>query len=106
MLSKKIKDIKNRQMFEKNELVKIKIKFLFKNLLNNSLFNKNEYERSSLIQFFLIYYLKKISKTRITRRCILNNRSRINNRKFGVSRIFFRELLQFGIIPGYNKAVW
>ena len=106
MLSKKIKDIKNRQMFEKNELVKIQFKFLFKNLLNNPLFNKNEYQRSLLIQSFLIYSFKKISKTQITRRCILNNRSRVSNRKFGVSRIFFRELLQFAIIPGYSKAIW
>lgn len=106
MLSKKIKDIKNRQLFEKKELIKIQFKFLFKNLLNNPLFKINDYQRSSLIKSFLIYSLKNISKTKVTRRCILNNRSRITNRKFGVSRIFFRELLQFGIIPGFSKAVW
>ena len=43
MLSTKMKDIKNRQKFEKKELVKIQFKFLFKNLLNNPVFNKNDY---------------------------------------------------------------
>lgn len=101
-----MKDIKNRQKFEKKELVKIQFKFLFKNLLNNPVFNKNDYQRSLLIKSFLKYSLTKISKTKINRRCILNNRSRITTRKFGVSRIIFRELLQFGIIPGFSKAVW
>lgn len=106
MLSTKLKDIKYRQKFEKKELTKIQFKFLFKNLLNNPLYIKNDYHRSLLIKSFLNYSSTNISKTKINFRCILNNRSRISTRKFGVSRIIFRELLQFGIIPGFIKAVW
>jgi ribosomal protein S14 len=106
MLFIRIKDIKNREKFEKNELAKIQFKFLFRNLLNITTFDKNAYQRSLLIKFFLSYSLVKASKTKISRRCILNNRSRITTRKFGVSRIIFRELLQSGVIPGFSKAVW
>lgn len=101
-----MKDIKNRQKFEKKEFLKIQLKFLFKNLLNNPIFSTKDYQRAVLIEFFLNYSLKIISKTRINRRCILTNRSRVSIRKFGVSRILLRELLSFGIIPGFRKAVW
>jgi len=106
MLSIKIKDIKNRQNFYKNELLKTQIKFIFKNLLNNSI-KKGEYKMHSvLLCSFLKMSLIRISKTKIKRRCILNNRSRTSTRKFGISRTIFRELLQFGVIPGFVKAVW
>jgi len=39
------------------------------------------------------------------RRCILTNRSRGSIRPFNVARSKLRELLQFGILPGYKKAV-
>ena len=61
---------------------------------------------SSLLLLFLKLSWFKSSKTVITRRCILNNISRTSIRKFGISRTVFRELLQFGVIPGYVKAVW
>jgi len=106
MLAKKIKDIKNRQKFYKQELSKLQIKFLFKHLLNSFIIKKNYKLYSSLLLTFLKLSSFKSSKTLITRRCILNNRSRTSIRKFGISRIAFRELLQFGVIPGYVKAVW
>jgi ribosomal protein S14 len=105
MLSIKIKDIKNRKEFYKKELLKIQVKFLFKNLLNNPTVKKTTRARSTLLYSFLQLFSKS-SKTKIRRRCVLNNRSRITNRKFSISRIIFRELLRFGIIPGYAKAVW
>jgi ribosomal protein S14 len=106
MLFIRIKDIKNRGKFEKKELVKIQFKFLLRNLLNITSLDKNDYQRYLLTKCFLIYSLTKASKTRVSRRCIFNNRSRITTRKFGVSRIIFRELLQSGVIPGFGKAVW
>lgn len=105
MLSIKIKDINNRKKFHKKELLKIQIKFLFKNLLNNPILKKTPKAHSIFLHSFL-QLSSKISKTKIRRRCVLNNRSRVANRKFSISRIVFRELLQFGIIPGYKKAVW
>lgn len=46
------------------------------------------------------------SPTRIHNRCSLTGRPRGYLRKFGVSRIAFRELVQKGEIPGVRKASW
>jgi len=42
----------------------------------------------------------------MTNRCVLNNRGRGVLRPYGISRTLMRELMQFGVIPGYSKAVW
>jgi len=47
-----------------------------------------------------------ISKTKVVRRCILTNRGRSCTRPYNISRMVLRELLQFSILPGYQKAVW
>ena len=35
-----------------------------------------------------------------------DNRGRGVLRPYGISRTLMRELMQFGVIPGYSKAVW
>ena len=101
MLSLKVKDNKVRQEFFRSENSKRLRKFLFINILNNKINNKE----------FAVCLLKRIlnqriSKVRINRRCIVNNRGRSSIRAFGISRVYLRELLQFGLVPGYSKAVW
>lgn len=106
MMYLKFKDNKLRQKFKKFEL-QYKLKyFIYKNILsyiNNStnllLTNKK------LIYFQIFKRKKKNYSTKIVRRCILTNRSK-SFRPFKVSRIIARELMGFGIIPGYSKAVW
>ena len=44
--------------------------------------------------------------TRIRNRCSLSGRPRAFIRKFGVSRITFRELALNGKIPGVTKSSW
>lgn len=44
--------------------------------------------------------------TRKVNRCSLTGRRRAYLRKFGVSRITFRELASNGEIPGVTKASW
>jgi len=39
-------------------------------------------------------------------RCKLTGRSRGYMRQFGISRITFREMASFGLIPGVKKASW
>jgi small subunit ribosomal protein S14 len=39
-------------------------------------------------------------------RCKITGRSRGYMRQFGVSRITFREMASFGLIPGVKKASW
>src|SRR6476646_10011220 len=46
------------------------------------------------------------SPTRIRNRCSLSGRPRAYHRKFGVSRITFRELALAGKIPGVTKSSW
>jgi small subunit ribosomal protein S14 len=44
--------------------------------------------------------------TRLNRRCAISGRSRSYYRKFGVSRIAFRELALRGHLPGIRKSSW
>ncbi len=49
---------------------------------------------------------KNSSKIRIRNRCSMSGRPRGYKRKFGVSRIQFRELALSGKIPGIIKSSW
>jgi small subunit ribosomal protein S14 len=44
--------------------------------------------------------------TRLHNRCIMSGRPRAYMRKFGISRIAFRDLALEGKIPGVRKASW
>jgi ribosomal protein S14 len=102
MLSSKIKDLKIRNSIKKVEKIKNVKKFLFVSLMN-----KKETEPSVVISFLKNKNkIKNKSKTRMTNRCVLNNRGRGVLRPYGISRTLMRELMQFGVIPGYSKAVW
>ncbi|HKL18567.1 MAG TPA: 30S ribosomal protein S14 [Halalkalibaculum sp.] len=46
------------------------------------------------------------SPTRLNNRCSLTGRARGYIRKYGISRIKFRELALDGKIPGVRKASW
>ncbi len=46
------------------------------------------------------------SPTRLHNRCMVTGRSRSYYRKFGVSRLVFRELALQGKIPGVIKSSW
>jgi len=46
------------------------------------------------------------SPTRVITRCSLTGRPRGNFRKFGLSRMKFRELAHRGLLPGVTKASW
>jgi len=46
------------------------------------------------------------SKVRLHNRCKLSGRPRGYMRKFGISRVFFRDMAAAGKIPGMTKASW
>ena len=46
------------------------------------------------------------SPTRQRNRCKLTGRPRGYMRTFGVSRVTFREMVLFGLIPGLTKSSW
>jgi len=49
---------------------------------------------------------RKASPVRLANRCLLSGRRHGYMRRFGVSRIVFRELAWKGEIPGVKKASW
>ena len=49
---------------------------------------------------------KNSSPVRLKNRCMLTGRPRAYLRKFGISRIKFRDLALAGRIPGVTKASW
>jgi small subunit ribosomal protein S14 len=46
------------------------------------------------------------SKVRMRNRCNLTGRPRGYMRDFGVSRVMFRDMVLFGLIPGLTKSSW
>lgn len=49
---------------------------------------------------------RNASPTRLHNRCAVSGRPHAYLRKFGLSRIVFRELAYLGQIPGVKKASW
>ncbi len=49
---------------------------------------------------------KNSSKVRLHNRCKLTGRPKGYMRKFGISRVTFREMASEGKIPGVTKASW
>lgn len=101
MLASKVKDLKSRSTLKQFEKFNLINKFVF---INSSNIDKDHFYNTYNFQKDL--NIKKGSKTKIVRRCVFNNRGRGVLRPFGISRIYLRELLQFGQVSGYFKAVW
>ena len=49
---------------------------------------------------------KNSAAVRLHNRCKLSGRPRGYMRKFGISRVFFRDMASAGKIPGITKASW
>jgi ribosomal protein S14 len=106
MLHTKIKDLKFRKKYSHIEKKYLVNTFLFKNIMTK--INLNHFDNSLKKQIILkCLHKKKLRvKTRSVRRCVYTNRSRGVLRDFKISRSLLRELMGFGIIPGYKKASW
>lgn len=102
MLASKVKDLKARITFHKSEKQNLINKFIFINTLN-----KDKFSFCRTTHFFKTGLKNRMNtKTKIVRRCVFNNRGRGVIRPFGISRTYLRELLQFGQVPGFSKAIW
>ena len=49
---------------------------------------------------------KNASPVRLHNRCKITGRPKGYMRQFGVSRVTFREMANYGLIPGVKKASW
>ena len=107
MLYLKIKDLKIRNLYLKNEKKIIVNRFLFIYFLS-----KPNLKKKKLFYLFLLLLQSKSTKftcklkTKILRRCLISNRNRSNFRPYNLSRFVLRNFIQFGILPGFKKAVW
>ena len=63
-------------------------------------------EEKELAQMKLNKMPRNSSPVRLRNRCRLTGRSRGYLRKFGMSRLCFRELANSGYLPGVFKASW
>jgi len=115
LFAKLIKDKKIRKTFLFSE-TKTKIKkFILINLIGHCFRLSRQQKRRiySLLlhsfnrkKIFTNFSKKTSSKVKINYRCVLTNRPKSVYKPYGLSRSIFKELLEFGIIPGYKKAVW
>lgn len=49
---------------------------------------------------------RRSMECRVINRCAITGRPRGHLRKFGISRIAFREMANFGLLPGVVKSSW
>lgn len=103
--SKKIKDIKTRKKILQREHIYKLNKFLKLNLLN-FFYKFDKFKYKKILYIFLQKKNIKSYKTKLSRRCVINNRSRSVFRLFSISRLALKNLLSFGIVPGFRKAIW
>jgi ribosomal protein S14 len=100
MLFSKVHDHKLRKQLQKKEVLKNAFKYTWVNFLN-----KTKNKGGTCKGLFMSNLSPKYSKTKIVRRCILNNRARGLTKPYNISRTKLREMIQFGVIPGYKKSV-
>ena len=67
--------------------------------------NSSDEERDQAVEA-LHDFPKNSARIRLRNRCQLTGRPRAYYRKFGLSRLCFRELARSGMIPGIYKASW
>lgn len=87
-----------------------KTSVVVRNLKRIELVKKYKDKREALKKSGNVKGLDKLprnaSPVRIHNRCNLTGRPRGYMRKFGISRIAFREMASMGKIPGITKASW
>jgi small subunit ribosomal protein S14 len=81
-----------------------KNKIFYKYIFYNCNFNKKV--RENAYKHFNFYSASFKQRNRVKLRCILSGRSRSNSVEYGLSRITFRNLISFGLIPGIRKSSW
>ncbi len=101
-MAKKSAIDKNRKKIIKSNRQEAKRKALKKIIMDKSI---SQEER-----FMAVLKLSALprdgSKVRVRNRCSVTGRPRGNYRKFGMSRIAFRDLASTGQLPGITKASW
>ena len=101
-MAKKSAIDKNKKKMMKARLHEEKRKVLKKIIMNKSISQEERF----LAVLKLSALPRDGSKVRVRNRCSVTGRPRGNYRKFGMSRIAFRDLASTGQLPGIIKASW
>lgn len=94
-----VKNIRRKQIVERYRDRRIELK----KVLKSSSASENE---KQVARLKLEKMPRDSNPIRIRNRCVVTGRPRSYYRKFGLSRITFREMALKGEIPGITKASW
>jgi ribosomal protein S14 len=104
MLYLKKKNNRSRLSFYKIEKSRVLSKFVVCYSQNKKI--KSSIQTIKKIKFFQCNFFNEKSRVRLNNRCIFTIRSNSVYKKYNSSRFILREFIQFGMIPGFKKAVW
>ena len=92
---------------EKHLMKKVERHYLLRKELRELIKNPKTSEEDRLNAIKKLQNLPRSSShVRLTNRCLVSGRPKGYMRKFGLSRITFRELALKGELPGVTKASW
>tara|TARA_B100001750_G_C15488214_1_gene589577 strand:+ start:356 stop:661 length:306 start_codon:yes stop_codon:yes gene_type:complete len=94
-----VKNLRRRQISERYKLKRLELKKVLKDPSVSQ-------EEKSMARIKLEKMPRDANPNRIRNRCVVTGRPRAYYRKFGLSRITFREMALKGEIPGITKASW
>ena len=97
--SKVVKNIQRQKMVDRYYDRRMKLKSIVKD-------PNSSYAEKRLAYQKLEKMPRDANPNRIRNRCVVTGRPRAYYRKFGLSRITFREMALKGEIPGITKASW
>ena len=94
-----VKNIRRRQIVERYKDRRIELKKILKSSSASD-------DEKQIARLKLEKMPRDSNPIRIRNRCVVTGRPRSYYRKFGLSRITFREMALKGEIPGITKASW
>lgn len=92
------RDLKRRRLYEQYKDRRAELK--------RELLAAADFGEKQRIQIQLQKLPRNSSPTRLKNRCDVTGRPRGYLRKFGLSRITFREMASLGLLPGVRKSSW
>ena len=94
-----VKNIKRKNIVDRYKKKRLELKKIMKDV-NSSI------EEKISARIKLEKMPRDVNPNRVRNRCVVTGRARSYYRKFGLSRITFREMALNGQIPGVTKASW
>ena len=94
-----VKNIRRQQIVERYKERRIELKKILKNPSVSE-------DEKQIARIKLEKMPRDSNPIRVRNRCVVTGRPRAYYRKFGLSRITFREMALKGEIPGITKASW